>query len=258
MQFDNKPGKASQNNNQNLIQKITGSLKDTTDALRNTPYAFQLVWKASKTHTLLSFGMIPFIALMPAAQSWVGKMIVDQILGAINMGADVNQGISMVLPYVAAEFGLLFLRTLLNSLQGLSNNVLRSMLARHVNTLIIEKAIGLDLQYYEDPVFYDSMQNARMRSDSSALAIVTAISQVAQQLITLVSLVILLVGFSPWLAVVVILAAIPNFLSNSRFAEMSFRALTRRAPEARLLRYIETLLTSNESIKEVKLFGLVA
>jgi ATP-binding cassette subfamily B protein len=256
MQFDNKPGKASQNNNQNLIQKITGSLKDTTDALRNTPYAFQLVWKASKTHTLLSFGMIPFIALMPAAQSWVGKMIVDQILGAINMGADVNQGISMVLPYVAAEFGLLFLRTLLNSLQGLSNNVLRSMLARHVNTLIIEKAIGLDLQYYEDPVFYDSMQNARMRSDSSALAIVTAISQVAQQLITLVSLVILLVGFSPWLAVVVILAAIPNFLSNSRFAEMSFRALTRRAPEARLLRYIETLLTSNESIKEVKLFGL--
>ena len=75
-------------------------------------------------------------------------------------------------------------------------------------------------------------------------------------MITLVSLVILLVGFSPWLAVLVILAAIPNFLSNSRFAEMSFRALTRRAPEARLLRYIETLLTSNESIKEVKLFGL--
>lgn len=256
MQLDSNSGKKPLNNDQTLIQKIKNGLKDSSDALRNTPFAFKLVWEASKTHALVSFGMIPFIALMPAAQSWVGKMIVDQILAAINSGADLNLGRSMVLPYVIAEFALLLLGTLLNSLQGLSNNVLRSMLSRHVNTLIIDKSINLDLQYYEDPVFYDSMQNARMRSDSSALAIVTSISQVAQQLITLVSLVILLVGFSPWLAVLVILAAIPNFLSNSRFAEMSFRALTRRAPEARLLRYIETLLTSNESIKEVKLFGL--
>ncbi len=66
----------------------------------------------------------------------------------------------------------------------------------------------------------------------------------------------LLVGFSPWLAVVVILAAIPNFISRSRFSEMTFRALTRRAPESRLLNYIETLLTSNETVKEIKLFGL--
>jgi ATP-binding cassette subfamily B protein len=100
------------------------------------------------------------------------------------------------------------------------------------------------------------MQNARRWADSSALAIVSAISQVAQQLITLISLVALLIGFSPWLAVVVIVAAVPNFLSNSRFAEMSFRAVSHRAPEARLLSYIEGLLTSNETVKEIKLFGL--
>jgi len=83
-----------------------------------------------------------------------------------------------------------------------------------------------------------------------------AILQIVQQTITLVSLVALLIGFSPWLAVVVILAAIPNFISRSRFSEMAFRALTRRAPESRLLNYIETLLTSNETVKEIKLFGL--
>ena len=112
------------------------------------------------------------------------------------------------------------------------------------------------MQFYEDPVFYDNMQNARRRADSSALAIVSAISQVAQQFITLISLVALLIGFSPWLAVLVILAAVPNFLSNSRFAEMSFRVVSHRAPETRLLNYIESLLTSNETVKEIKLFGL--
>ncbi len=237
-------------------KQISSSWEDTSEALRNTPQAFKLVWQASKRHTLINFILIPLIAVLPAAQSWVGKMIVDRILQAIDVGADVQAGLELVLPFVIFEFALLLISTLLNSFQSLSNNILRSFLTKYVNTLIIDKSIKLDLQFYEDPVFYDNMQNARRRADSSALAIVSAISQVVQQFITLVSLVALLIGFSPWLALVVIVAAIPNFLSNSRFAEMSFRALTHRAPEARLLGYIENLLTSNETVKEIKLFGL--
>ena len=253
MQSVNTPKKQP---NQTFKEQISSSWKDASDALRNTPQAFKLVWQASKRHTLINFSLIPLIAVLPAAQSWVGKMIVDRILQAIDINADVQAGLQLVLPFVLFEFALLLVSTLLGSFQSLSNNILRSLLTRHVNTLIIDKSISLDLQFYEDPVFYDNMQNARRRADSSALAIVTSISQVAQQLITLISLVVLLVGFSPWLAVVVILAAVPNFLSNSRFAEMAFRALTHRAPEARLLSYIENLLTSNETVKEIKLFGL--
>lgn len=231
-------------------------IKDAAEALRNIPEAFKLVWNASKKHTLVNFGLIPLVGLLPAAQSWVGKMIVDKILLAIDLGSDVQAGIQIVLPYVILEFALLLVSSLLNAFQSLSNNVLRSSLSKYVNTMIIDKSIKLDLQFYEDPVFYDNMQNARRRADSSALAIVSSISQVAQQFITLISLVALLIGFSPWLAVLVILAAVPNFLSNSRFAEMSFRAISHRAPETRLLNYIETLLTSNETVKEIKLFGL--
>ena len=235
---------------------IKGAIRENLETLRNTPEAFRLVWTASRSNALISFGLTPIAALLPAAQSWVGKMIVDSILGAINQSMDINVGLRMVLPYVAVEFGLLLLSTILNSIRFLSNSVLQSHLTNHINTLIIKKAISLDLQFFEDPVFYDNMQNARRRADSSALAIMNAILQIVQQTITLVSLVALLIGFSPWLAVVVILAAIPNFISRSRFSEMAFRALTRRAPESRLLNYIETLLTSNEAVKEIKLFGL--
>ena len=235
---------------------IKAVIRDNLETLRNTPEAFRLVWAASRSNTLISFGLTPISALLPAAQSWVGKMIVDSILGAVNQSLDVNAGLRLVLPYVAAEFALLLLGTIVNSIRFLSNSILQSQLTNHINTLIIRKAISLDLQFFEDPVFYDTMQNARRRADSSALAIMNAILQIVQQSITLVSLVALLIGFSPWLAVVVILAAIPNFISRSRFSEMAFRALTHRAPEARLLNYIETLLTSNETVKEIKLFGL--
>ena len=229
---------------------------DFKRSLRNTPEAFRLVWKAGKNQALLAFGLTPLSALIPAAQAWVGKLIVDAIVSAANQNLSVSVGFQTVLPFLLMELGLVLFSSILNQLGSLSNSNLGMMLSNHVNTLIIEKANQLDLQFFEDPVFYDLLQNARRQADRAALSIVNAILQVAQQAITLISVIVLLIRYSPWLAVVVILAAIPNFISNSLYAEKSFRIITRRAPEARLLSYLEQLLTGNESIKEIKLFGL--
>ena len=229
---------------------------DFKRSLRNTPEAFRLVWKAGKNEALLAFGLTPLSALIPAAQAWVGKLIVDAIVSAANQNMPVAEGFQTVLPFLLMELGLVLFSSVLNQLASLSNQNLGMMLSNHVNTLIIEKANQLDLQFFEDPVFYDLLQNARRQADRAALSIVNAILQVAQQAITLISVIVLLIRYSPWLAVVVILAAIPNFISNSLYAEKSFRLITHRAPEARLLSYLEQLLTGNESIKETKLFGL--
>ena len=235
---------------------LTNQWLDFKRSLRNTPEAFRLVWKAGKNQALLAFGLTPLSALIPAAQAWVGKLIVDAIVSAANQSMPVAEGFQTVLPFLLMELGLVLFSSILNQLASLSNSNLGMMLSNHVNTLIIEKANQLDLQFFEDPVFYDLLQNARRQADRAALSIVNAILQVAQQAITLISVIVLLIRYSPWLAVVVILAAIPNFISNSLYAEKSFRIITRRAPEARLLSYLEQLLTGNESIKEIKLFGL--
>jgi ATP-binding cassette subfamily B protein len=143
-----------------------------------------------------------------------------------------------------------------SQVRSLSDGILYAQLSNHINSRIIEKAISLDLQFFENPLFYDTLQNARRQADSSALAIVNAILQILQQAITLISLVILLVRFSPWIAVIVIVAAIPSFLSQSQYAERAFRTVTHRAPENRLLNYLESLLTGSDTVKEIKLFGL--
>jgi len=77
-----------------------------------------------------------------------------------------------------------------------------------------------------------------------------------QDTITLLTLAALLVRFSPWLALILFGAAMPTFVAQSRYARLTFRVITRRAPEARRLSYLEELLTSYESVKEVKLFNL--
>ncbi len=239
-----------------LPARLRQQVRGFWEALRNTPEAFRLVWTASRRAALAGVGLTIVAAGLPAAQAWAGKLIIDSIVAATRQGMAPLAGLRYVLPYLLLEFALLLISSVTGQVRSLSDRMLQSQLTNHVNSLMIRKAISLDLQFFEDPVFYDMLQNARRQADTSALAIVNATLQMLQQVITLVSLMALLIRFSPWLAVVVFLSAIPAFLSQSQYAERAFRAISRRAPEARLLNYLEMLLTGNDTVKEVKLFGL--
>jgi ATP-binding cassette subfamily B protein len=239
-----------------LPARIGNQVRDFWQALRNTPEAFRLVRAASRSGALVGVGLTLVAAFLPAGQAWAGKLIIDAIVDATRQGMDTVTGLWYVGPYLALEFALVLIGSVTGQVRALYDRILQSQLTNHVNSLIVNKAISLDLQFFEDPVFYDTLQNARRQADSSALSIVNSTLQMAQQVITLVSLVALLVRFSPWLAVIVFVSAIPAFLSQSQYAERAFRAVSRRAPEARLLNYLEMLLTGNDTVKEIKLFGL--
>ena len=226
------------------------------EAMRNTPQAFRLVWVSSRPAVILGIILMLVAAILPAAQAWVGKLIIDAIVNAVQQGLTASAGLRIVMPFLLMEFALVLIGSVSGQVRNLSDRILQSQLTNHINNLIIQKANSLDLQFFEDPVFYDTLQNARRQADNSALNIVNSTLQITQQVVTLVSLIVLLVRFSPWLAVIVFISAIPSFLSQSQYAERAFRAVTRRAPESRLLNYLEMLLTGNDTVKEIKLFGL--
>jgi ATP-binding cassette subfamily B protein len=77
-----------------------------------------------------------------------------------------------------------------------------------------------------------------------------------QQLLTLLSLSAAVVSFSPWFLVLLIAAVIPAFLGETRFAMLAYSILYRWTPERRELDYLRMLGASNQSAKEVKIFGL--
>jgi ATP-binding cassette subfamily B protein len=242
--------------NRSLFSKINKEFHEYIEALRNTPYAFKLVWSSSKIAAMIGVFLTLIAAILPAGEAWVGKLIIDSIVEAAELKMSMAEGFRFVLPYLLLEFALVFIHSITTQVRSLSDRVLQSKLTNHINSLIMRKALSLDLQFFENPLFYDTLQNARRRADTSALSIVRSSLQMVQQVITLISLVVLLTRFSVWLAIIVFLTAIPSFLSQSQFAERAFRAVSRRAPESRLLNYLEMLLTGNEFVKEVKLFGL--
>ncbi|MFN8473482.1 MAG: ABC transporter ATP-binding protein [Anaerolineae bacterium] len=234
------------------------SLDSVTEAYRNIPRVFYLVWHANWRATLIMAGITLVSGLIPVTQAWVGKLIVDAVVNALKVGLDPMVALRLALPYVLLEFVILLTSQILSQSRNLAEHVLNARLSLYINTQIIEKALSLDLSYFEDPQFYDQLQNARREADFRSLQIVNGVFSLIQSTITLSSFALILIAFNPFIALLLFAAAIPSFIAQSRYARLTFRVLSWRAPEARRMAYLEHILTVDESVKEVKLFGLGA
>jgi ATP-binding cassette subfamily B protein len=226
------------------------------DALINVRRAFGLVWQAHPPSAMAMAGCTLVGALLPASQAWIGKLIVDAVVNAINTRADAETGLRVIIPLLVVEFVLVVLHTLNGQVRTLAEHILHARMNLTINTRIIRKALELDLAHFENAEYYDKLQNARREADWRGLQIANGSFFLAQNVLTLVSFGALLLRFSPWLALIVFIATIPAFIAQSQYAELHFRVLSWRAPESRQLTYLEHLLTDYDAVKEIKLFRL--
>ena len=194
--------------------------------------------------------------LLPAAVAYIGKLIVDAVVATRSLTLQDNLNTSLPLMYVGFEAVAVAL--LAGSQRGLSiaQSLLRVLLGQRVNVLIIEKALTLELSQFEDSEFYDKMTNARREASSRPLSLVNRTFGLVQNGLSLLTYGALLINFSLWAVVVLILAAVPAFIAETRFAGQAFRLFRWRAPETRQQRYLETLVAREDFAKEVKLYQL--
>lgn len=135
-------------------------------------------------------------------------------------------------------------------------SLLRALMGQRVNVLILEKALTLDLRQFEDSEFYDKLTNARREASVRPLSLVNRTFGLVQNALSLITYGILLVNFSVWAVVVLILAAMPVFIAETKFAGEAFRLFSWRAAETRQQHYLENLLAREDFVTEVKLYQL--
>jgi ATP-binding cassette, subfamily B, bacterial len=217
----------------------------------------ELVWTTSRSLSI-ALALLTLIAgALPAAVAYVGALIVDAVVAAINAAPAARETVaSHALTLVVIE-GLL-VATLAGAQRGLSlcQSLLRAQLGQRVNVMILEKALTLDLTHFENSDFYDKLTRARREASSRPLSLVIRTFGLAQNAVSLASYAVLLVKFSPWAVVLLILAGLPAFLAEAKFSGDKFRLFLWRSPETRMQLYLETVLAREDHAKEVKLFGL--
>ncbi len=229
------------------------TLRGFFGVFRYSRRALELVWSTNRALTVALALLTLTAGIVPASVAYVGSLIVDAVVAAIRSGGGVA---SRVVELVVLEGALV--ASIAAAQRGLSlcQSLLRAQLGQRVNVMILEKALTLELQHFEDSEFYDKLTRARREASVRPLSLVTRTFGLVQNGISLVSYGVLLAGFSPWAVAVLLLAGLPAFVAEAKFSGDAFRLFRWRSPETRMQMYLETVIAREDHAKEVKLYGL--
>jgi ATP-binding cassette subfamily B protein len=225
---------------------------DRLRALRNIPPLFRMVWKSAPRVVTWSLSFRVIAALLPVAMLAVTKFIIDSIYNLTSRHQALPASFWWL---VGLQFGLACLATILARLVDFCDNVLADKYTRYISTQIMEHASRLDLASYEDYVFYEKLDRARVQG-TDRVAMIQSSGRLVQEVIMTASLAASIMFFSPWILLALIVCVVPAFLGETHFAFLGYSLNFNQTPAKRTMEYLRVLGGSKESAKELKLFGL--
>ncbi len=228
------------------------SVQQRVGALRHLPPFLKMIWKTNPRMAFLNVLLRIVRAGIPLGILYIGQLIIDEVL---RLTQTEGGSTSYLLSLVAAEFGLALLSDILNRGIALLDGLLGDLFANQSSIRMMEHASALDLDQFEDSAFYDKLERARRQTLSRTVLMSQVLGQM-QDTLTMAFLAVGLAAFNPWLLLLLLIAVLPAFLGESHFNERSYSLVHGWTPERRELDYLRQTGASDDTAKEVKIFGL--
>jgi len=226
--------------------------------LRSLPWTLGLLWRSHRGATLGAALITLLQGALPVGQLWVTKLLVDQVVLVVGLAPEQRSPelVTLVFVYLGLEALVLLGGVLVGVLSGHCYNILSEHLAYHVQLRILEQCTRLDLAAYESPHYYNLLQQAQDQAGYAPMLLLRRLLEMAQALVSLLSITTLVVLYKPWLAAVPVLATVPGFLVAVHYGRQHFFLYDRRTPAGRRADYLASVLSSDEYAKEVRVWGL--
>src|SRR5467141_1738692 len=253
---------------ESLKQSIVG----TTAAL---PQVLRLVWEASRPITIGLFVTTAIAGIIPTISVGITLMLTNAVVAGIKINsfhladhvrfADLGvpwlpgptlTAVQMIVLLAALQFVLFAVSALLNPLRNISQQLLQNSVSMRIQLMVMEKAASLDLPFYEDAASYDLLRRAQNDSINRPVLMIATAFGLLQTLLTFVTMIAVLLGVSPLLALLALASPIPAFIADTRYGWRGYNIARWGSRLLRRMNYLVTLVTTDSYAKEVKLFGL--
>jgi ATP-binding cassette, subfamily B, bacterial len=237
--------------NQNDKKKQRSAWGDRIRALRNIPLVLKILWESGRS--VVAWGLVLRV-VVPVVQLGLGIVAARIVTGVARALQHQPQ-----LPYfwwtVGAEVVLALLNGILSRIIDYTDQILADRYTDHVSVQVMRQAAQLDLTTYEDPVYYDRLERARVQA-TDRLAMIQQMGRLFQQIILTVIWSGVLVYRSPLMVLPLIAGVLPSFFGETHFAFLGYEKNFRQTPAKRQMDYLRQVGGSKEAAKELKLFNL--
>ncbi|RTZ99474.1 MAG: ABC transporter ATP-binding protein [Deltaproteobacteria bacterium] len=217
--------------------------------------AVKFVWKASPGWTLVSLALITIQGALPLLSLYVMKLIIDAVTVSVSISGG-SSGFRQVGLLIGLAAGLAVFMILCRSAAAFAQEAQSLTVSDHIYDILHAKSVSMDLAYYENPKYFDTLRRAQQEGPYRPTRIVNGLSQLGKNGISLVAMVGLLFSFHWLVGLILFAAALPGLAVRVIFSGKMYRWQRSRTPDERRAAYYNWILTGDTHAKEVRLFGL--
>jgi ATP-binding cassette, subfamily B, bacterial len=224
---------------------------DRIRALKNVPPVLHIMWESGPS--VVTWGLVLRV-IVPLLQLGIG-VVAARIITGVARALQHQPQLPNFWWLVGAEVALALLNGILSRAIDYTDQLLANRYTYHVSVQVMQQAAQLDLTTYEDPVYYDRLERARVQA-TDRLAMIQQLGRLFQQVVLTVIWSGVLIYRSPWMILLLIAGVLPSFLGETHFAFLGYAKNFRQTPAKRQMDYLRQVGGSKEAAKELKLFNL--
>ncbi len=223
--------------------------------LQTLRYALSFVWQSSPRLAVGSIVVRVIQGLLPLAVLYLTKLLIDAVTEGLKAPSQ-DATLAPITTILAGLAGAAVISAMLTVVASLISRIHAQVVTDHMHALLQAKSVEVDLEYYENARYQDTLHRAQQEAPYRPTAILNALLQCFQDGISLLAM----AGILWWLhwAVIPVLAltAIPYFFVRLQQSNRLFAWERERTPLERKAWYVNMLLTQATAAKEVRLFDL--
>jgi ATP-binding cassette, subfamily B, bacterial len=241
----------STNQSSSLQSKLGAAIAQ----LRYLPRVGSLLWQTSRGWTVSWCALLVIQGLLPVATVILTRYVVDGVVEAVGAGA-TWEVVRILLVPVGAMGGVFLASELFGGLAGWIREHQSQLLQDHIAGLIHRKSVDVDLEFYETPGYYDQLHRARNEAWYRPHRLIETSGNLLRSCITLVAMGTVLLQFSGWIPLILVLSTIPALYVVVRNAVRQHRWRMRTTEDDRRAWYYDSEMTSSRAAAEIRLFNL--
>jgi ATP-binding cassette subfamily B protein len=217
--------------------------------------AIRFVFKAAPGWTFASMILVLVQGVLPLVTLYLMKLIVDAVTFALT-APDKGAAFWDVAVLIVLAAGVALLNAVTQLVARLVNEAQTMTVTDHMYDILHAKSIEVDLEYYENPQYFDTLHRAQQEGPYRPTQIVNSLVRLGQNSISLLAIAVLLLTFHWIIALILFVAAMPGILVRVRHSGRIYRWQRGRTEVERKAGYFNWLLTGDVHAKEIRLFGL--
>lgn len=217
--------------------------------------ALRLVWQIAPRWTLVNAGLVFVQGVLPLAALYLTKRIFDSVTENVAL-ADKTAAFQQVAFWVVLAAGVALLNALMRSLAEYASEAQALQVTDAVADLLHAQSMIVDLEYYENPGYYNTLHRAQKEAPFRPTRIVNGLIQIAQSGISLLGILGLLATFNWLLALILLGSAVPGAVVRLLHSRRLYGFAQSQTEKERRAWSFHNVLTDVIFAKELRLFNL--